>query len=279
MKDFTVYISEKLKITKKMLSPKETLTPKTKNDLIIMIIHEVQSVDESGLLDLNHIDISNVDNLNSVFHQKHFPDNEIMLNIDISSWNLDHINDMEFLFYNDKINSVILPDTKKLDEYLFHNCRNLTEAILPASLTEIDNYFMDYCDKLKTIEIPDSVTKIGCSAFRNCSSLTSITLPDSITNMREGVFSNCENLKSIKLSKQLKSLEYDMFLYCSNLEEVYLQNNIKNIETNVFDSCKKLTKIHYDATMSEWCKIKLDNNWLEYSNVKEIICNDGTINC
>ena len=279
MKDFTVYISEKLKITKKMLKPKETLTPKTKNDLIIMIIDEVKSVDESGLLDLNHIDISNVDDLNSVFHQKHFPDNEIMLNIDISSWNLDHVNDMEFLFYNDKINSVILPDTKKLDEYLFHNCRNLTEVVLPASLTEIDNYFMDYCDKLKTIEIPDSVKKIGCSAFRNCSSLTNVILPDSITNMRECVFGNCENLKSIKLSKQLKSLEYDTFLYCSNLEEVYLSNNIKNIENNVFDSCKKLTKIHYDGTMSEWSKIKLDNNWLEYSNVKEIICNDGTVNC
>ena len=279
MKNLIVYINEKLKITKKMLSPKKILTPKTKNDLIIMIIHEVKSVDESGFLDLNHIDVSNIDNLNSVFHKKHFPDNEIMLDIDISSWKLDQVEDMEFLFYNDKINSVILPDTKKLDEYLFHNCENLTEAILPPSLAEIENYFMDYCKKLKTIEIPDSVTKIGCTAFRNCSSLTNIILPDSITNMREGIFSNCDKLKSIKLPKKLEALEYDMFLYCSNLEEVYLSNNIKNIENNVFDNCKKLTKIHYDGTMSEWSKIKLDNNWLEGSVVKEIICNNGTVNC
>ena len=80
----------------------------------------------------------------------------------------------------------------------------------------------------------------------------------------------------------LAEAQLDRFLLKEKLnypnmeEELTILNRIEN---NVFDNCKKLTKIHYDGTIDEWSKIELDNNWLEGSVVKEIICNDGTVNC
>ena len=39
--------------------------------------------------------------------------------------------------------------------------------------------------------IPNSVTTIGNSAFKNCDGLTTITIPNSVTSIGAGAFENC----------------------------------------------------------------------------------------
>ena len=45
--------------------------------------------------------------------------------------------------------------------------------------------------------IPDSVTSIIYGAFSGCSSLTSVTIPDGVTRIYSGTFSGCSNLTSV----------------------------------------------------------------------------------
>ena len=78
-----------------------------------------------------------------------------------------------------------------IGEYMFNNCANLQNIILPDSVTEISGYAFADCYSLTSVTIPDSVTSIGDYAFYDCSSLTSITIPDSVTSIGKNVFEDC----------------------------------------------------------------------------------------
>lgn len=51
--------------------------------------------------------------------------------------------------------------------------KNITEAVIPDSVTSIGDWAFSYCTALASITIPDSVTSIGEYAFYNCKSLKS----------------------------------------------------------------------------------------------------------
>ncbi|MBQ3833506.1 MAG: leucine-rich repeat domain-containing protein [Bacteroidales bacterium] len=60
---------------------------------------------------------------------------------------------------------------KKIENYLFKNCINLTDVIIPDSITSIGECAFKGCKNLTSIVIPDSVKKIGCAAFLGCENL------------------------------------------------------------------------------------------------------------
>lgn len=72
--------------------------------------------------------------------------------------------------------------------------RELTEVVIPDSVTEIGGRAFEDCKSLTSVMIPDSVTKIGDSVFSGCESLTSVTIPDSITEIDNYAFSGCNDL-------------------------------------------------------------------------------------
>lgn len=90
-----------------------------------------------------------------------------------------------------KINNGVLDDI--LD-------KDITEVIIPDSVTEIGNCAFYNCTSHKNINIPDSVTKIGNFAFKDCINLESIIIPDSVTEIGNYVFEYCESLKKYKYS-------------------------------------------------------------------------------
>ena len=53
----------------------------------------------------------------------------------------------------------------------FKNCENITEIILPSTLTKIGSFAFEGCKKIKAITIPASVTAIGQDAFKGCRKL------------------------------------------------------------------------------------------------------------
>ena len=57
---------------------------------------------------------------------------------------------------------------------------NLTEFILPETLTKIEQYDFRSMTKISVVNIPDSVTFLGQNAFRKCHSITEINLPASL---------------------------------------------------------------------------------------------------
>ena len=65
-------------------------------------------------------------------------------------------------------------------------CENLTELVIPDSVTEIGSYAYSGCENLTEIVIPDSVTEIGCGAFDGCGALRVIRMrPDDTKFFRD----------------------------------------------------------------------------------------------
>jgi len=79
----------------------------------------------------------------------------------------------------------------------FTNCSNLTEIILPNTVTGIGDTAFKGCSSLTNITIPNSVKNIGGSSFQDCTSLTSITIPGSVTTVWYNAFAGCTSLTSV----------------------------------------------------------------------------------
>ena len=59
----------------------------------------------------------------------------------------------------------------------FYNCKELTEVIIPASVTRIEGMAFYSCTKMTGIVLPDSMSYIGVRAFTGCTSLKDVTFP------------------------------------------------------------------------------------------------------
>ena len=88
--------------------------------------------------------------------------------------------------------------------HLYKDGKEITDLVIPSTVTSIGGYAFYKCSGLKSIVIPNGVTTIGVSAFYGCSGLTTITIPESVTSIGEtgeylgsGVFSGCDGLTSI----------------------------------------------------------------------------------
>jgi len=90
MKDFIVYINEKLKITKNISKQnKYNYHPKTRDELEKLVFHLIDERGEHG--DLNDIDTSEIRDMSEIFMHTNF-------NGDISEWNVGKVKNMELMF-------------------------------------------------------------------------------------------------------------------------------------------------------------------------------------
>ena len=58
----------------------------------------------------------------------------------------------------------------------------------------------EYNANITDVVMPDSVTSIGWDSFRGCSSLTSVTIPNSLTSTGNWAFSGCSNLTNVYIT-------------------------------------------------------------------------------
>ena len=218
-------------------------------------------------------------------------------------------------FYNcSSITSIVIPDSvTSIGNYAFDNCSNLSDTyVIISSINDwlqvtgkyslVGNIHLldanNNNEEITEIVIPDSVTSVGSCAFEGCSKLTSITIPDSVTSVGSSVFSGCSSLTSITLpfvgssksatsasestlfgyifgtssytggveSKQyygkdndcktyyipssLKTVTitggnilYGSFYHCSNLTSVTIGNGVTSIGIYAFSNCSNLKSI------------------------------------
>ena len=73
----------------------------------------------------------------------------------------------------------------------------ITELIIPNTVTSIGSYAFDGCSGLTKVTIPNSVTSIGWRAFLDCSGLTEVTIGNSVTSIERAAFYGCSGLTSV----------------------------------------------------------------------------------
>ena len=78
--------------------------------------------------------------------------------------------------------------------HLYLNNEEITNLVIPNSVTNIKYAAFQECTGLTSVVIPDSVTSIGGSAFYNCSNLTSVTVEQTTPpTLSTYVFDNTNN--------------------------------------------------------------------------------------
>ena len=171
-------------------------------------------------------------------------------------------------------------------KHLFMNGKEITDLVIPNSVTSIGNYAFSGCEGLTSVTIPNSVTKIGWEAFSRCFGLTSVTIPNSVTEIGYSAFSGCSGLTSvnitdieawckIRFSSDNNPLYYAHHLYlngneikdliipnsvtsigeyafygCSGLTSVTIPNSVTSIGTGAFSGCSGLTSVTIPSSLT-----------------------------
>ncbi|MCD8105435.1 MAG: leucine-rich repeat domain-containing protein [Lachnospiraceae bacterium] len=85
--------------------------------------------------------------------------------------------------------AVIREGTEAIEENAFSGCLNVTEVVVPSTVTKIGWKAFFGCENLKKVLLTEGLKRIEGLAFAGCKSLTQVTVPgDSLEMMDESAF-------------------------------------------------------------------------------------------
>ena len=108
--------------------------------------------------------------------------------------------------YNYYCGSDINAENNIIGEYMFSDCSNLKNIILPKDIISIKNYAFSGCDSLSSITIPDCVTELGVEMFKGCTKLSSVSIGNGVTSIPYGAFYECKSLTSVTIGSSVTSI-------------------------------------------------------------------------
>lgn len=191
--------------------------------------------------------------------------------------------------------TLVLPDVKIIGMYAFQHCDNITNIILPDTITRIkrgafkqssiknitfsknleciESLAFGFCNNLEEVIIPENVIEIMDATFVCCNKLTNIILPNTLSRIHASAFEKCRNLTYIKIPNGVTDIYSSAFIDCEKLEEVVFNKGLERIWTSAFkntnikklDFPKSLIKI--EGFAFEDCK-NLKN--INFKNIEEM---------
>ncbi len=151
--------------------------------------------------------------------------------------NLDYI--PEHYLTGASIEKFVVPKhIKRIKQFAFANCSQLTDVIIPNGVTSIDYGAFCGCGKLVQAHIPDSVTELGLSVFCDCVGLVGVTFGKGVREIPPSVFNNCVNLKQVVISNGVTSIREHVFTLCRNLTKIIIPDSVKEIDPEAFLLCE-----------------------------------------
>ncbi len=112
--------------------------------------------------------------------------------------------------------------------------RDITEIVIPDSVTSIGSYAFYGFNSLNKISLPNSLITIGACAFMGCSSLRSLKTPLNVEILPKQMCGNCTSLSSVTFLGDIKQIGVEAFLQCYDLKELILPNSLIMIDNDAF---------------------------------------------
>ena len=119
--------------------------------------------------------------------------------------------------------------------HLYLNGEEVTDLVIPNTVTSIGSYSFMGCSGLTSVTIPNSVTTIGDGAFCGCYDLTSVDISNSVISIGDYAFSYCYELTSIDIPNSVTHLGDYAFYECENLENITIGNSVTYIGEDAFE--------------------------------------------
>ena len=153
-----------------------------------------------------------------------------------------------------EITNLIIPNSvTSIGERAFAGCSGLTSITIPNSVTSIGAYAFYYCSGLTSVTIGSGVTSIGSYAFQYCSGLTSVTVEkgnkvyDSRDNCNAIIATATNTLlygsNTTIIPNSVTSIGGYAFYGCSGLTSVTIGNSVTSIGERAFAGCSGLTSV------------------------------------
>ncbi len=129
-------------------------------------------------------------------------------------------------------------------KHLYLNGVEVTDLVIPSSITTIRDYAFYYCQGLTSVTIPSSVTSIGNYAFFSCNGITSASIPNSIRTIGNYAFSNCQALTgALTIPNSVTTIGNYAFSSCYALTSLSIGNSVTSIGDLAFYNCRGLTSM------------------------------------
>lgn len=116
----------------------------------------------------------------------------------------------------------------------FANYAQISEVILPDSITAINEYAFSNCTGLKEITISNSVKEVWDGVFQGCEHLANVTLGNGISRIRAGVFSGCRGLIKMNIPNGVEIIEEEAFYGCNRLGNIVIPDSVTTIKERAF---------------------------------------------
>lgn len=128
-----------------------------------------------------------------------------------------------------------------IGDYAFYQLTNVTEVVIPETVTYIGKLAFAGCTELKTIVIPAAVEYIDACAFAGCTSLESVVFEGkNVKYISDYAFQGCENLSEITLPDGLEELGNWAFGGCKSITSIKTPDTLKKIGNITFEGCDGL---------------------------------------
>lgn len=108
---------------------------------------------------------------------------------------------IEKVVYGEGITEIAPFSAQKINTHIVYNepLQDITELVLPSTLTTINDYAFAFYLNVKDVQIPYGVTTIGNNAFSDCHKIENVVLPGTVKKIGNYAFFVCDSLKSITI--------------------------------------------------------------------------------
>ena len=174
-----------------------------------------------------------------------------------------------------------------INTYLFKDCTNLKELILPDQTLEIQSRAFANCKSLQQMKIPSQTKTLYPEAWYACSLMQSASvcpsnpeymdkegviyskdsttlvyypsnktdsvyiMPQSVSHLRSYAFCGALFLRGIHFSENLKAIPRYAFYSCPQIRSVKLPESVEKITPKAFVGCKKLSDVHFPSKLQD----------------------------
>lgn len=138
---------------------------------------------------------------------------------------------------------------------------DLTEIVIPESVTTIRSYAFDGDESLANINLHEGITTIEwLNVFSNCKSLKELTVPSTLEG--EGyAFSSAPALETIYIADGRTEIPDKLFINCEVLKKVVIPESVTKIKANAFARCYELETVEMKQD-----SVEVENSAFSYCN-------------